>query len=103
MAGLQPRRHGQCPQPEGGDFFSRVFPQFVDPGRGEPAFQFLLLGVVLIGVVLVTDTLFALTAGAMTRLLRGQSGQSRWPQIVGGLTYIGLGIFSATIDSPARG
>ena len=89
--------------PKVGIFFLAFFPQFVDPGRGEPALQFLLLGVVLIGVVLVTDTLFALTAGAVTRLLRRQSGQSRWPQTVGGLTYIGLGIFSATIDPPVRG
>lgn len=89
--------------PKVGIFFLAFFPQFVDPGRGEPALQFLILGVVLIGVVLVTDTLFALTAGAVTRLLRRQSGQSRWPQIVGGLTYIGLGIFSATIDPPVRG
>ena len=103
MAGLQPRRHGECTQFEGGDFFLAFFPQFIDPGRGEPAMQFLLLQRALIGVVLVTDTLFALTAGTATRFLRRQSGQSRWPQIVGGLTCIGLGVFSATIDPPAQG
>ena len=89
--------------PKVGIFFLAFFPQFVDPGLGEPALQFLVLGAVLIGVILVTDTLCALTAGAVTRLLRRQSGQSRWPQTVGGLTYIGLGIFSATIDPPVRG
>ena len=89
--------------PKVGIFFLAFFPQFVDPGRGEPALQFLLLGTVLIGVVLVTDTLFTFTAGVVTRLLRRQSGQSRWPQIVGGLTYIGLGVFSATIDPPTQG
>ena len=57
----------------------------------------------LIGVVLVTDTLFTFTAGVVTRLLRRQSWQSRWPQIVGRLTYIGLGIFNAAIDAPVRG
>ena len=89
--------------PKVGIFFLAFFPQFVDPGRGEPALQFLLLGTVLIGVVLVTDTLFTFTAGVVTLLLRRQSGQSRWPQIVGGLTYIGLGVFSATIDPPMQG
>ena len=89
--------------PKVGIFFLAFFPQFVDPGRGEPGLQFLLLGAVLIGVVLVTDTLFALTAGVVMRLLRRQSGQRRWPQIMGGLSYIGLGIFSATIDPPAQG
>ncbi len=89
--------------PKGGIFFLGFFPEFVNPGRGGPALQFLLLGTVLIGVVLVTDTLFTSTAGLVTRLLRRQSGQSRWPQIVGGLTYIGLGVFSATIDPPTQG
>ena len=89
--------------PKVGIFFLAFFPQFVDPGRGEPGLQFLLLGTVLIGVVLVTDTLFVLTAGVVMRLLRRQSGQRRWPQIFGGLTYIGLGIFSAIIDPPAEG
>ena len=89
--------------PKVGIFFLAFFPQFVDPGRGEPALQFLLLGAVLIGVVLVTDTLFTFTAGVVTRLLRRQSGQSRWPQFVGGLTYIGLGVFSAAIEPPTQG
>ena len=89
--------------PKVGIFFLAFFPQFVDPGRGEPALQFLLLGMVLIGLVLMTDTLFVLTAGVAIRLLRRQSGQRRWPQIMGGLSYIGLGIFSATIDPPAQG
>ena len=89
--------------PKVGIFFLAFFPQFVDPGRGEPALQFLLLGAVLIGVVLVTDTLFTFTAGVVTRLLGRQSGQSRWPQFVGGLTYIGLGVFSATIEPPTQG
>ena len=89
--------------PKVGIFFLAFFQQFVDPGRGEPALQFLLLGTVLIGVVLVTDTLFTFTAGVVTRLLMRQSGQSRWPQFVGGLTYVGLGVFSATIDPPTQG
>ena len=89
--------------PKVGIFFLAFFPQFVDPGRGEPAMQFLLLGTVLIGVVLVMDTLFTFAAGVVTHLLRRQSGQSRWPQIVGGLTYMGLGVFSATIDPPTQG
>jgi threonine/homoserine/homoserine lactone efflux protein len=89
--------------PKVGIFFLAFFPQFVDPARGDPAMQFLLLGVILIGVVLVTDTLFALAAGAVTQYLKGRAGGYRWPQAVGGLTYIALGIFSATIDPSTRG
>ena len=88
--------------PKVGIFFLAFFPQFVDPARGDPAMQFLLLGVILIGVVLVTDTLFALAAGAVTQYLKGRAGGYRWPQAVGGLTYIALGIFSATIDPSTR-
>ena len=89
--------------PKVGIFFLAFFPQFVDPARGDPALQFFLLGALLIGVVLVTDTLFALAAGSVTRYLKDRGSRKRWPQMVGGLTYIGLGIFSATIDPPARG
>ncbi|HCX88901.1 MAG TPA: LysE family translocator [Gammaproteobacteria bacterium] len=89
--------------PKVGIFFLAFFPQFVDPARGEPAAQFLVLGVLLIGMVLVTDTLFALAAGTVTQYLKGRGSHNRWPSVVGGLTYIGLGIFSATIDPPARG
>jgi threonine/homoserine/homoserine lactone efflux protein len=89
--------------PKVGIFFLAFFPQFVDPARGDPGAQFLALGVLLIGVVLVSDTLFALAAGAVTRYLKGRGSRKRWPQMVGGLTYIGLGIFSASIDPPAQG
>jgi len=89
--------------PKVGIFFLAFFPQFVDPARGDPALQFFLLGALLIGVVLVTDTLFALAAGSVTRYLKGRGSRKRWPQMVGGMTYIGLGIFSATIDPPAPG
>ena len=89
--------------PKVGIFFLAFFPQFVDPARGDPALQFFLLGALLIGVVLVTDTLFALAAGSVTRYLKGRGSRKRWPQMIGGMTYIGLGIFSATIDPPARG
>lgn len=89
--------------PKVGIFFLAFFPQFVDPARGDPAVQFFLLGALLIGVIFVTDTLFALAAGTVAGYLKAQGSRQRWPQMVAGLTYIGLGIFSATIDPPARG
>lgn len=88
--------------PKVGIFFLAFFLQFADPARGDPAIQFLLLGLILIGLVLVTDTLFALAAGAVTHYLKGRATAYRWPQAVGGLTYIALGIFSATIDPSTR-
>ena len=88
--------------PKVGIFFLAFFPQFVDPARGDPAMQVLLLGLILIGLVLVTDTLFALAAGAVTQYFKGRARPYRWPQAVGGLTYITLGIFSATIDPSTR-
>ena len=89
--------------PQAGVFFLAFFPQFGDPARGDPPVQFFLLGALLIGVIFVTDTLFALAAGTVAGYLKAQGSRQRWPQMVAGLTYIGLGIFSATIDPPAGG
>ena len=72
-------------------------------GRGRDREEAGVCGALIIGVVLVTDTLFALAAGSVTGYLKGRGSRKRWPQMVGGFTYIGLGIFSATIDPPARG
>jgi threonine/homoserine/homoserine lactone efflux protein len=72
-------------------FFAAVLPQFVDRGAGHVPLQMLLLGVVFMGIAVVSDGTWALAAGTA----RGWLGRSprRLALIggTGGLVMIGIG------------
>ncbi|MDX2703605.1 LysE family translocator [Streptomyces sp. PA03-6a] len=78
--------------PKGIVFFAAVLPQFVDHSAGSLPAQMLLLGLVPIGIGLVSDTLWGLTASA-ARVWLGRSDR-RLSAIggAGGLAMIGLGV-----------
>lgn len=78
--------------PKGIVFFAAVLPQFVDHSAGALPAQMLLLGLVPIGIGLVSDTLWGLTASA-ARVWLGRSDR-RLSAIggAGGLAMIGLGV-----------
>ncbi|MFF7209396.1 LysE family translocator [Streptomyces sp. NPDC008238] len=78
--------------PKGIVFFAAVLPQFVDHSAGSLPAQMLLLGLVPMGIGLVSDTLWGLTASA-ARVWLGRSDR-RLSAIggAGGLAMIGLGV-----------
>jgi threonine/homoserine/homoserine lactone efflux protein len=78
--------------PKGIVFFAAVLPQFVDQAAGALPAQMLLLGLVPIGIGLISDTLWGLTASA-ARVWLGRSDR-RLSLIggAGGLAMIGLGV-----------
>jgi threonine/homoserine/homoserine lactone efflux protein len=76
-------------------FFLAFLPQFVDPSRGNAAHQVIVLGLVYIGLALITDSGYAVAAGRLGRWLVGTEAQSRWPRYVSGTIYIGLGVTTA--------
>lgn len=78
--------------PKGIVFFAAVLPQFVDHSAGSLPAQMLLLGLVPIGIGLISDTLWGLTASA-ARVWLGRSDR-RLSVIggAGGLAMIGLGV-----------
>jgi threonine/homoserine/homoserine lactone efflux protein len=81
--------------PKTGLFFLAFLPQFVTVSRGHVGEQIVWLGVVFVLLGMVTDSLYALTAGSAARWLRGKPGflsSERW--VSGGL-YIGLGVVAA--------
>jgi threonine/homoserine/homoserine lactone efflux protein len=75
-------------------FFLAFLPQFVDPGRGRVWFQVLVLGLVFVGLGLVTDSLYALVAGTVGGFLRRQRELLRYGS---GSAYIGLGAAAALV------
>ncbi|WP_219463990.1 LysE family translocator [Nonomuraea rhizosphaerae] len=73
-------------------FFLAFLPQFVQPSAGPPALQIVLLGVTLLVMGLVSDVVYALTAGALGgRLAR----RARALRHISGVVYLGLGVITA--------
>jgi len=75
-------------------FFLAFLPQFVDRDRGGVWSQVLVLGLVFIGLGLVSDSLYALAAGTVGGLLRRRRKAMRYGS---GVAYIGLGAAAALV------
>lgn len=82
-------------------FFAAFLPQFLSPGAS-PMIQGMLLGFLFVVVAAVTDSAYALAAGAVSPALRGRSA-GRVGRRVGGGMFIGLGVFTALSGSRAAG
>jgi threonine/homoserine/homoserine lactone efflux protein len=82
-------------------FFLAFLPQFIDPDRGRPAVQTVVLGATFVLLGLCTDGLYALSASALGARLR-RSRRFRFGLERGsGVVFIGLGIYSALAHRPA--
>jgi threonine/homoserine/homoserine lactone efflux protein len=73
-------------------FFLALLPQFIDTDRGGVWSQALLLGLVFVGLGLVTDSLYALAAGTVGGFLRRRRRTMRYGS---GLVFVGLGAAAA--------
>jgi threonine/homoserine/homoserine lactone efflux protein len=73
-------------------FFLAFLPQFVAPDRGSVWSQALVLGLVFVGLGLVTDSLYALAAGSVAGMLRRRKNAVRRGS---GFVYIALGATAA--------
>jgi threonine/homoserine/homoserine lactone efflux protein len=78
-------------------FFAAFLPQFVT-AQASPMRQSLLLGLVFVLLAAVTDSIYAMTAGSMSRVL-ARGGAGRIGKRLGGGLFIGLGIFTALSGS----
>jgi threonine/homoserine/homoserine lactone efflux protein len=76
-------------------FFFAFLPQFVNPSCGPVAAQILFLGLLLIAMGVVNDTLWALFAGAVADRLRGNPSWSRRQRFISGGMLISLGVATA--------
>jgi len=73
-------------------FFLAFLPQFVDPDGGVVWFQVVVLGLVFVVLGLVSDSLYAISAGFLGRFLRSHRGILRYGS---GAVYVGLGAVTA--------
>ena len=76
-------------------FFVAFLPQFVDRDAGSVAAQLLVLGLVFVALAVVSDSLWALAAGAAASRLRGSPGFLAVRRYVSGSVFVGLGAVTA--------
>jgi threonine/homoserine/homoserine lactone efflux protein len=82
--------------PKTGLFFLAFLPQFVDPGRGPVLSQILVFGSLFVLLALVSDSLYALGAGALAaRIRRRGRGAREAGRYASAAVYVGLGTATA--------
>jgi len=84
-------------------FFFAFLPQFINPNAGNPTNQSLLLGVIFVGMAIITDSLYALVASSLASKLSGNKNFQKGWQYFAGLVYIGLGITTAFSGAKVKG
>jgi threonine/homoserine/homoserine lactone efflux protein len=80
-------------------FFLAFLPQFVITARGDVGAQILGLGLLFVGLGVITDGLYAVGAGTAAQWLRGNPRFVRSERWVSGSMYIGLGVAAAFSSS----
>ena len=76
-------------------FFFAFLPQFVSPTAGSATAQILFLGVVFVGLAIISDSIYAFLAGTLGNRLRQSRTFLRGQRYVSGSVYIGLGLITA--------
>ncbi|MCB9451291.1 MAG: LysE family translocator [Anaerolineaceae bacterium] len=80
-------------------FFFAFLPQFVSPARGSVAVQSLLLGLLFVGLGIVSDSVYAVLAGTLRHWLRSSRAFLRGQRYFSGGIYIILGLVTALSGS----
>ena len=88
--------------PKTGLFFLAFLPQFVTVSRGHVGEQIVVLGVVFVLLGAITDSLYAIGAGAAAQWLRGSSRFLAGERWISGSLYIGLGVAAALSSNQQR-
>lgn len=78
-------------------FFAAFLPQFLSPDA-PPMLQSMALGSLFVTIAAVTDSAYALAAGAAAPMLRGSVVRHIGRRLAGGV-FIGLGVFTALTGS----
>lgn len=87
----------QVLNPKTAIFFLAFLPQFVDPDHGSVTVQVLVLGVVFIGLGLISDSTYAIAAATIGTALRRSNRARRVERYVSSGVYVGLGLATAAV------
>lgn len=80
-------------------FFLAFLPQFVDQSSANPAMQTLILGMTLVSIGLLSDSVYALIGGGLGDLFRTRPGAARVTRLTAGITYLSLAGIAAVSGS----
>lgn len=81
-------------------FFAAFLPQFLSSTTAATP-QSILLGSLFVAIAAITDSAYALAAGAVAPALRGEMTRTIWGKL-GGSMFIGLGIFTALAGTRSK-
>jgi len=76
-------------------FFLAFLPQFIDPNASNAALQSFVLGMTLVAVGLISDSVYALVGGSIGSLFSRRPGAARTTRRAAGATYFALAGFAA--------
>ena len=76
-------------------FFLAFLPQFIDPNASNAALQSFALGMTLVVIGLLSDSVYALVGGSIGRLFRRRPSAARATRRVAGAMYLALAGFAA--------
>jgi threonine/homoserine/homoserine lactone efflux protein len=82
----------QVLNPKTAIFFLAFLPQFVDPDRGHVSVQVLVLGLVFVGLGLLSDSAYAVAGSGIGTALRRHARAERY---LSSGVYVGLGVTTA--------
>lgn len=71
-------------------FFLAFLPQFIDPNSPDAAFQSFVLGMTLVLIGLISDSVYALIGGGIGRFFRHRPGAAKVTRRSAGITYFVL-------------
>ncbi len=79
-------------------FLMAFLPQFVDPARGSSSAQVVFLGLLFVGLAVLTDVAYALVSGTARAWFQENPRALRLQRRCAGWTYIGLGAVTALAE-----
>ncbi|MCJ8339355.1 MAG: LysE family translocator [Pseudomonadales bacterium] len=77
-------------------FFMAFLPQFLREGQGSTSWQLLFLGVLVIVIAIIIETLYVLLASKISHKIHTNKNYTLWLDRVVGVMFVGLGIKLAT-------
>jgi len=76
-------------------FFLAFLPQFIDQNGAHPALQTFILGMTLVTIGLISDSVYALIGGGLGDWFRRRPGAARATRLTAGITYLALASLAA--------